>query len=160
VRTLTEQRPPQSHHIYNFDVRYIEQATQDTQATFLVVDREVSLVMEIKDDLRTTFDEGIGLSTYSNSKAGVLSYVAIFENLWKQTELYEDIKKAHEQLKLHDNAQIEFVNVAAHGLRTPIQPILALSEILLSKTGSIEQYTELVDTINRNAKRLNRLCRY
>jgi hypothetical protein len=51
-------------------------------ATILVVDRKVSLVMELRDDSTTTFDEAIGLSTYSNSKAGVLSYVAIFENLW------------------------------------------------------------------------------
>ena len=29
--------------------------------------------MEIKDDSKTTFDEAIGLSTYSNSKAGVAS---------------------------------------------------------------------------------------
>jgi len=123
-----------------------------------VVDREVSLVMEIKDDLRTTFDEAIGLSTYSNSKAGVVSYVAMFENLWKQTELYHDIKKAHEQLKLHDKAQKEFINVAAHELRTPIQPILGLSNILLTKTGSIEQYNDMLDVINRNARRLNRLA--
>jgi signal transduction histidine kinase len=47
--------------------------------------------------------------------------------------------------------------VAAHELRTPIQPILGLSQILLSKTGNIEQYVDLIETINRNAKRLNRL---
>ena len=94
----------------NFHVRYIEQ-TSGTHATFLVVDGKFSLVMEIRDDSKTTFDEAIGLSTYSNSNAGVLSYVAIFENLWKQTELYEDIKKAHEQLKLHANAQKDFINV-------------------------------------------------
>ena len=140
----------------NFHVRYIEQ-TSGTQATFLIVDGKFSLVMEIRDDSKTIFDEAIGLSTYSNSNAGVLSYVAIFENLWKQTELYEDIKKAHEQLKLHAKAQKEFINVAAHELRTPIQPILGLSQLLLSKTGSIEQYNELLYTINRNAKRLNRL---
>lgn len=140
----------------NIGVRYIEQ-TSGTQATFLVVDRMVSLVMEIKDDLKTTFDEAIGLSTYSNSKAGVLSYVAIFENLWKQSELYEDLKKTHIQLELHAKAQEEFINVAAHELRTPIQPILGLSQLLISKTGSIEQYAELLNTINRNAKRLNQL---
>ena len=86
-----------------------------------------------------------------------MSYIAIFENLWKQTELYEDIKKAYEQLKLHAKAQKEFINVAAHELRTPIQPILVLSQFLLSKTGSIEQYNEELNSINRNAKRLNRL---
>ena len=78
------------------DVRYIEQMSE-TKATVLVVDRKASLVMELKDDTKETFVEAIGLSTYSNSKAGVLSYVAIFENLWKQTELYEQLKEANEQ---------------------------------------------------------------
>ena len=141
---------------HNVILRYIEQASH-AKATIVVVDRKASLVMELRDDSKSTFDEAIGLSTYSNSIAGVLSYVAMFENLWKQTELYEDVKKAHEQLKLHDKAQKEFINVAAHELRTPIQPILGLSHLLLSKTGSIEQYNELLETINRNAKRLNRL---
>ena len=55
--------------------------------------------MELRDDSKATFVEAIGLSTYSNSKAGVLSYVAIFENLWKQSELYQEIKESHENLK-------------------------------------------------------------
>ena len=62
------------------DVRYIEQMSE-TKATILVVDRKASLVMELRDDSKSTFVEAIGLSTYSNSKAGVSSYVAIFENL-------------------------------------------------------------------------------
>jgi two-component system, OmpR family, sensor histidine kinase VicK len=53
--------------------------------------------------------------------------------------------------------QKEFINVAAHELRTPIQPILGLAEVLSSKTGSIEQYNELIDAIIRNARRLQRL---
>ncbi len=104
------------------DVRNIEQ-TSGTRITILVVDRNVSLVMEIRDDSRETFDEAIGLSTYSNSKHRVLSYVAMFENLWNQTELYENIKKSHEQLEVHAKAQKEFINIAEHELRTPIQPI-------------------------------------
>src|SRR5207344_1196081 len=98
----------------------------DTQATFLVVDRKVSLVMELRDDSKGTFDEAIGLSTYSNSKAGVLSYVAIFEQLWNQIELYQQVKEANKRLELHDKMKQEFINVAAHELRTPIQPILTL----------------------------------
>jgi signal transduction histidine kinase len=34
---------------------------------------------------------------------------------------------ANKRLKLHDNMQNEFINIAAHELRTPIQPILSLS---------------------------------
>ena len=126
-------------------------------ATILVVDRKASLVMELRDDSKTTFVEAIGLSTYSNSKAGVLSYVAIFDNLWKQTELYQKVVEANEQLKVHDKMQKEFVNIAAHELRTPVQPILGLSDVLISKKGDIEQYKELLDAIKRNAKRLQRL---
>jgi two-component system sensor histidine kinase VicK len=140
------------------DVRYIVQMSE-TKATILVIDKKASLVMEIKDDSKTTFIEAIGLSTYSNSKAGISSYVAIFENLWKQSELYDQLMKAHEQLKIHDKMQKEFINIAAHELRTPIQPILGLSQILQSKikkNNNIE-YQVLLDPIVRNAKRLQQL---
>ena len=72
----------------------------NTKATILVVDRKESLVMELKDDTKDTFIEAIGLSTHSTSKANVLSYVAIFENLWKQSELYQEIKESNENLKI------------------------------------------------------------
>jgi signal transduction histidine kinase len=134
------------------DVRYIEQMTE-TKATILVVDRNASLVMELRDDSKSTFVEAIGLSTYSNSKAGVSSYVAIFENLWVQSDMYE-------QLKLHDKMQKEFIDIAAHELRTPVQPILGLSDVLLSKKGNIEQYKELLDAIKRSAKRLHNLTEH
>jgi signal transduction histidine kinase len=49
----------------------------------------------------------------------------------------------------------EFVNIAAHELRTPIQPILGLSEIIRPKVNAIDR--EYVDVIVRNAKRLHRL---
>ena len=78
------------HLIQNYpkfiDIRYIEEAI-GTKATILVVDGYHSLVMRMRDDSKQTFDEAIGLSTYSNSKAGVLSYVAIFEKLWQQTAI-------------------------------------------------------------------------
>jgi signal transduction histidine kinase len=138
------------------DVRHIEQMSE-TKATILVVDRKDSMVMELKDDSKSTFAEAIGLSTYSNSKAGVLSYLAIFENLWKQSELYEQLTKAHEEVKIHDKIQNEFINIAAHELRTPIQPILSLSEIVLNNAKDIGQ-AKLLEIINRNAKRLNRLA--
>src|SRR5919202_2444674 len=115
-----------------------------------------SLVMELKDDTKSTFHEAIGLSTYSNSKAGVLSYVAIFENLWKQSELYE-------QLKTHDKMQKEFINIAAHELRTPVHPILGLTQIIYSKIDKDvspyekQKQKEMLEVVIRNANRLQRL---
>ena len=58
----------------NIDIRYIE-VTSSTKATILLADRKVSLVMELKDDSKTTFNQAEGLSTFSNSVPGVLSYV-------------------------------------------------------------------------------------
>jgi two-component system, OmpR family, sensor histidine kinase VicK len=89
--------------------------------------------------------------TYSDSRPGVFSYVSIFENIWLQTEMYKKVKEA-------ETMQKEFIDIAAHELRNPIQPILILSQLLLSKTGNIEQYGELLEPISRNAKRLNRLA--
>ena len=58
--------------------------------------------MEIRDDSKGTFDEAIGLSIYSDSRAGVLSYVSIFENLWGQTELYDQIKQSRIKEQAND----------------------------------------------------------
>ena len=158
IEQQMKQHSPADDHI---DVRHIEQLPGvDNNATFLVVDRKASLVMQIKDDSKTAFDEAIGQSTYSNSKIAVLSYVVIFENLWSQSQLYQQIKQAHEQLKINDKMQKEFINIAAHELRNPIQPILGLTEVLRSvkkEESKKQQQDALFDAIIRNAKRLHRL---
>ena len=139
----------------DIEVRYIEQMSH-TKATILIVDRTESLVMEVKDDTNDSFTEAIGLSTYSTSKAGVLSYVAIFENLWKQSELYQQIKESIEELKINDRMQKEFINIAAHELRTPIQPILGFSYVVKDKIKDVEQ-KDLLDIIIKNANKLKNL---
>jgi hypothetical protein len=78
--------------------------------TILLVDKHYSLVIELKDDTKDDPKEAIGLATYSNSKSTVLSYVSIFDALWKQSEL-------REELLIYSMAQKEFINIAAHELR-------------------------------------------
>lgn len=64
--------------------------------------------------------------------------------------------EANEQLKINNKMQQDFINIAAHGLRAPIQPILGLSQILRRK--SIDPIEgESLDIIVRNATRLQRL---
>jgi signal transduction histidine kinase len=146
---------PTNNNSNNISTRFIDHE-EGGKATILIVDNKVSFVMELKDDSKETFHEAIGLSTYSNSKAGVLSYVSMFESLWKQTELYE-------KLKSHEKMQKEFINVAAHELRTPIVPILNLSELLYSNAKGQqrqvqeEQQKEMLEIILRNANRLHQL---
>jgi signal transduction histidine kinase len=70
----------------------------------------------------------------------------------------KQLSLSNEQLKIRDKAQQEFINIAAHELRTPIQPIIGLSEVLRSKKleGQLQQ-ENILDVIIRNAKRLQRL---
>lgn len=114
------------------------------------------MAVELKDDTKDNSYDAIGLATYSNSRSTVLSYASIFESLWNQTELYHEIKEANSKLNLLNNSQKEFISTAAHELRSPIQPILGLSEILISKLKDSEE-RELIDVIHRNAKRLQML---
>ncbi|MGA8081234.1 MAG: HAMP domain-containing sensor histidine kinase, partial [Candidatus Nitrosopolaris sp.] len=61
----------------------------------------------------------------------------------------------NEQLAIHDKMQKEFINVAAHELRTPTQAIIGFSELLEMESERSEPF---VDPILRNAKRLHRLA--
>jgi signal transduction histidine kinase len=66
------------------------------------------------------------------------------------------LQDANVQLKEQEKIQKEFINVAAHELRTPIQPILGLSGILSSSLKDSSQQ-EMIEIVMRNAKRLQRL---
>jgi two-component system, OmpR family, sensor histidine kinase VicK len=137
----------------NFVVRCIEPLSK---VSILVIDRKQSLVAETKDDTKQIITEAIGFVTYSNSKPTVLSYIAIFDSLWKQTEIYQQLKDAHEKLKIHDKMQKEFINIVAHDLRTPLTPIIGLTEYVRDKTKDVH-HMELLDRVVKDAKKLSYL---
>jgi two-component system, OmpR family, sensor histidine kinase VicK len=118
-----------------------------TTITILVVDRKESLAIEKTNDSKLDSMEAIGLATYSNSEPTVISYVSIFEGLWKQAELVD-------RLKAHDKMQREFINIASHEMKTPTQAILGTSGLLKIYP---ERRDELVEILQRNAKRLQTL---
>ncbi|MGC2684802.1 MAG: ATP-binding protein, partial [Candidatus Nitrosopolaris sp.] len=134
---------------HKIDIRYIEQIS-GTKATILIVDRKESFVMEVKDDLKETFSYSVGFGTYCNSLATALSYVSIFESFWSQSEIINKLKKSEELQK-------DFINIAAHELRNPIQPILGLSSVILSQLDN-EKHIAILGIINRNAKKLKQLA--
>lgn len=71
------------------------------------------------------------------------------------------LASANKQLEIHDNMQKEFINVAAHELRTPIMPILGEAELIENDISDNESATisrEQISSIIRNAKRLDRLA--
>jgi signal transduction histidine kinase len=79
----------------------------------------------------------------------------------KRTKELEDTNRkleiANREVQIHDNMQKEFINIAAHELRNPVQSLLGFSDILMKLIGNIELYKYPMEAINRNAKRLKRL---
>ena len=72
----------------------------------------------------------------------------------KLNQNIKELRKANEQLKVHDKLQKEFINITAHELRTPIQSIMGYAEMIKSFPEKTSTY---VQPIERNAQRLYKL---
>jgi len=112
-----------------------------------IIDRKKFLRAELKRPGAEKFSDAIGLVVYSNRRMTVDSFESVFELLWKERMLVEELKKA-------DRMQKEFISIAAHELKTPIQAILGMSSLLKYYP---ERTDQVVEVISRNAVRLQRL---
>jgi signal transduction histidine kinase len=54
-------------------------------------------------------------------------------------ESNRDLYEANERLKVHDKMQKEFINIAAHELRTPIMPILGVTDLIKERFEEADQ---------------------
>ncbi|MDQ3873766.1 MAG: sensor histidine kinase [Thermoproteota archaeon] len=101
------------------------------------------------------------------SIAAVAVAIAYFVLIWNRrlSEMVESktaelkqanksVREALEELKVHDRMQREFINVAAHELRTPTQAIIGYSDLFYLRPEGRE---EAMKAIARNAERLERL---
>ena len=163
----------QIHH--KVQLRFLEQPLQ-TKVTILIVDKKHSLVIESdkeKDKTltlektkeeeekeinnNTKYLQSQGLCIFSNSESTLSSLSSIFEILWRQIDLYEELRDVYKELEIRDEAQKEFIAIAAHELRNPIQPILGISEILHSKA-EYSTNREHLEVIVRNARKLHKIA--
>ncbi|MFL6360830.1 MAG: ATP-binding protein [Nitrososphaeraceae archaeon] len=120
-----------------------------------IIDGEKLLRVEIRQSEVDDFSEATDFAIYSNRKLTVNSFKSIFELLWNERIL-------NEQLKVHDKMQSEFINIAAHELRTPIQSILGYTELLknteLLKKDKSNNVLHFINPILKNAQRLEKLA--
>jgi signal transduction histidine kinase len=165
----------------NIEFRRVESLSQINTAC-IIIDKKDLLVIDLKDDSKNNFLDAIGSSIYSNTPTTVFSYISIFDTLWTQTELYESIRIANDELQStteelreslqilanvnqeltitneilnkHDRMQKEFINVAAHELRTPTQSIIGYCEMIDAFPENTLKYLE---PVKRNAEKLYRL---
>lgn len=101
------------------------------------------------NDTNTQSPQAARFTVYSNSRPTVELFRSIFGLLWNERTL-------NDQLRITDSMQRDFINIAAHELRTPIQPILGLSQILSNKLINTE-YSDHLNIIVKNALKLQRL---
>jgi signal transduction histidine kinase len=137
--------------------KYLSSINQTSQfkSTIVLVDRQSSLIIDVKDDSRDKFTDAIGFATYTNSKSRIQSYNFIFDTIWTQAELYRKLEQRTVELEKLNIMQNEFVNIAAHELRTPTQAIVGYSEMLEQSPERSKHYEE---AILRNAQRLHSLA--
>ena len=120
--------------------------------TFAISEVNRDILNVIAQSKGSNVDE---LSVLSNAFNYMVNFI---KNIRKDDKLINELKKANEELKYKDQLKNEFINVAAHEIKTPIQPIIALSELLQQEgINNLEKNKELLNIILRNSKRLKQL---
>jgi signal transduction histidine kinase len=130
-----------------------------------IVNDDTLFRAELRDPEADTFSKALSFATYSNSKPTVGAFRSFFELLWESNTTNEKLYEVNKKLQQTEKVQREFINIAAHELRTPIVPILNLSELLYSKIIELQQegkqeekeMLEMSEIILRNANRLHQL---
>jgi two-component system, OmpR family, sensor histidine kinase VicK len=144
----------------------------ESESGIMIIDSSRFISAELVSPTSETFSEAIGIALYSNSKRSTSMLRSFFNSLWNQAELYK-------RLELQEKMEKEFINMAAHEIRTPVQPLLGMTDILMSQfeeeeveeeeeeeepqergkknKKEITVTKEEIEMIARNAKRLERL---
>jgi signal transduction histidine kinase len=118
-----------------------------------IIDNHKLFRAELREPNAEDLCDAIGFTIYSTSKVSANSFKSVFELLWAELILNEELKRA-------GNMQKEFINIAAHELRTPAQSILGYAELASSDPELCKHDKQgLIDAIYRNAIRLQRLTR-
>ena len=79
----------------------------NSSAGFLIADGKRFIRAELKEAEAIEFSEAIGFTLYSNSKRSVESFKSVFELLWNEHLINDQLKKTEE-------LQNQFINIAAH----------------------------------------------
>ena len=135
------------------DIRAIE-ISLETRIGIVVVDRKESLIIETKDDSKDNSYDASGSAAYSNSKYIALSYASIFESLWIQAELYEQLKEANKQLKIHGKIKKFSKSIAIVDDDTYL--VSLISETLKMNGYNVCSFTEPVLAYEYIKKHLNK----
>jgi signal transduction histidine kinase len=99
---------------------------------------------------------GLALSSIQYNRRLSDSNRRLRESNKRLSDSNELLHQQYEKVKESEKMKSEFINIAAHELRTPIQPIIGLTDVIYSRIKDEEQ-RQLLEIIIRNAQRLKRL---
>jgi signal transduction histidine kinase len=126
---------------------------------YLILDIFSQIIMSYS---ATSFDTAHNIAHVLKDGAYFVNIIALaLSSLQYNVELKksnEQICIQNEMLKESGKMQKEFINIAAHELRTPIQPILGLSDVLASSKNNSAENRKVAEVIYRNAKKLQHLA--
>ena len=145
----------------------------------LIVDSSKILLLsgeekeEGEDEVETSveFKNSEIRSVYSNNKSIVNNYGALFDTLLNEKELLKyatkvkdqleisnrHLKKSNQKLNVNSELQLEFINLAAHELRTPTQAIVGYIDMIKKYPDDISDNQNYLQAVVRNANRLEKL---
>jgi signal transduction histidine kinase len=122
----------------------------------MVFDKENTVIWEVTDDDQLKFTEALGKAIFIDGLKTSETIASIFDSLWTQSDIHNRLKEAHEKVKVQDKMQSRFMDLVAHELRTPLQSILGITEILRKDINNNDQ-NFMLQIIMSNARRLRRL---
>ena len=110
-------------------------------------------------------------SVHSNNKSIVNNYGALFDTHLNEKELLKyatkvkdqleisnrHLKKSNQKLNVNSELQLEFINLAAHELRTPTQAIVGYIDMIKKYPDDISDNQNYLQAVVRNANRLEKL---
>ena len=118
-----------------------------------IVDNQKLLRAELREPQAEDLSEAIGFTIYSTNKISANSFKSVFELLWSERVLNEELRKTTKMQK-------EFINIAAHELRTPAQSILGYAELAITDPKLNKHDKQgLIGAIYRNSMRLQKLTK-
>lgn len=137
--------------------------------TVMIVDNAKIILIDSEKGNKSTNNDILGV--YSHNKSVVSNFGSLFDTLLNEKEVLnyavetkiqlessnKQLKESNQRLKTYSEAQQEFINLAAHELRTPTQAILGYTEMLDISAVCDTNNQKYLNSIVRNCNRLARL---
>ena len=140
----------------NIEIRTLEKDIEFKsleRTAIAIIDRKISLLLELKDSINNYFENSIVFSIYSNNKTFVSSYVAIFESLWRYVDLFEKFKEMDKKLEFQETNLEKQIEIKTQHLLKINNNLEEINEEFLKKEKALKKTNEeLIENENKKGE--------